>query len=191
MSLVVLESRNSADSVYPIWSGVTPFILSYLKLYTNTFDTYICGPYTPFGGYLLRINTYNGLYNATEVRPPVASGLARGLSVSHYWGESGYAVYSAAVETSGNKTMFSTTYPEILGGWTTCTPISGIGNPIDIVFPDTPNSPRFLIGINTPNSQHVEVVLADDPELVNRYPTDWSALDNTGSVTDLECMRFI
>ena len=51
--------------------------------------------------------------------------------------------------------------------------------------------PRFLVGVNMPNSQHVEIILADDPLLLNRFPTNWSALDDTGSVTDLECMRFI
>ena len=193
MSLVLLESRTAASGFYPIWSGLPPLLPQLSKIYADTLDTYIEGPYKPLdaSSWLLRVNTREPAYLAEETHPPAAAN-SMGLLAVHYWGEGGYAVYTAAVAVSGNKNLFASNYPEYQYQWTDCGgPNTASGNAVDIVFPDTPNSPRFLIGIDGADSEHVLVVLADSPGLINRYPTNWTAMSGIGSVTDLECVRFI
>jgi hypothetical protein len=189
MTLVVWETLDSFESKNVIWSGFSYAYPSGINLYSDIFDLYIVGLHSSLGNYLTVIDKVEGDYTVIDASPPSET---REAIMTHYLNEIGYAQYSAYVEISGSK-MFISYYPENTDGWQIVFPINVSGESnlgVDIVFPDTPNSPRFLVGTKIPGSAII-VMLADDPLLMNRYPSTFIGFIPSGILTDIEAMRFI
>lgn len=195
MALVVWESRDSWDTPQPVWSGISPFTASGLKLFSDIFYTYIIGTYNSWiGNNLLRLDTQEREevtilpYEGEEIGP--TSDISK-FVMCHYINDIGLAQYSVMIEQNydtGVDKLFSTIYPEFQDGWQEFPQIFGV--PIDIVFPDIPESPRFVVGITEQPLEHVIVILTT-PGLGTRLNSNWSAMISGAIVTDLEAIRFI
>jgi hypothetical protein len=201
MPTMVFETKNTGITWIPIYSGMSVYLASGVRLYADVLDTYICGVHSPAQKYLTRIDTRPGNnYTTSDCNPAPAINNAL-LMMTHYLNEIGMAAYSIAVEVSGTK-MYTSYYPEGDEDWTE---VVGVGSKkagpsneyesnrgVDVVFPDTPNSPRFLVGTSYPLTvSGIIVILANTEDLLNRYSSNLIGFDATSILTDIEVMRFI
>lgn len=194
--LVLYESRNSATSLIPMWSGMSPFVVSGIRLYADYADTYIVGNHEGvLGKYLSRFETATaGVYPRHDLTPPQDDPTNDRVGVmTHYYSELGFAIWSAFAWTSSGTHLYAQGYPEIAdypAAWQDYGALPR--SPIDVVFPDTPDSPRFVFGFENDTPEKIYIVLCDTSGLFNRYATNWlPPLASGSAITDLECVRFI
>lgn len=186
MPLVLYESKNFGQTINPIWSGQV-FIIQNQQIYADIFDVYLVGLHSIVNTFLTRIDTSPvGGYTTLNLEPPTTDAH---LEMTHYFGDFGLAQYSVVIEADGNHNLMATLYPEYPGFWTTFAPVPG--SPIDVIFPDMPDSPRFVIGFSGNSPQKVWIVSATTSGLNIQYATNWSAMISGAMVKDLEVVRFI
>ncbi len=140
--------------------------------------------------------------NPLTVTPDQASSATTWV-MAHYLNEHGSSVASVALNAelqtnlplaSGNlggpTEMYTSVYAEFPDAWVTQ---SGYPNrsPADVISPDFPDSPRFLIGWSGNTTAKVTVVPVTGAILGTRFATNWTTLSSTAAVTDLESVRII
>jgi hypothetical protein len=180
------ESKDFGLTLNPLWSGIAFFPLN-IQLYADIFDVYIVGLHSIVNTFLSRIDTSpDGAYTILNVEPPTTEGR---LEMTHYFNDFGFSQYSVVLEVDGEHNLMATFYPEYPGAWTTFAPVPG--SPIDVVFPDMPDSPRFVVGFSGNSPHKVWIISATDEGLTVQYPTNWSAMISGAMVKDLEVVRFI
>lgn len=190
--LVLYESRDSGASLTPMWSGQSPFVVSGIRLYADFLETYIIGIHSLASDNCKRFSTQTaGDYIMTDLNvPQTISGTSRTATMTHYYSEFGNAMFSMYAWTNSGSRMYAQNYPEYSNGWADYGALPE--TPIDVVFPDTPDSPRFVFGFGGNTPEKVWIVLCDTSGLWNQHQTIWnSPLVSGSAITDLECVRFI
>ena len=177
MTTVLWESDDQFNSIYQIWDGNISQPLA--KIYSNCNHAYVlCRA-------VERIVHGSGVERHSVVISPGYLSPNSIYLLSNYITEFGMAWYSVLVSTPAGD-MWYGPYPENTGSWTIASGVSP--TPVDIVFPDIPESPRFIIGVSgVPHG----IVILSPSGLINRYDTDWSAMTTSATVTDLEATRII
>ena len=189
MPLVLWESNDSMRQMHTIWSGISPIFPSGVNLFADKWEVYITGKHDPFQRRITRIMLASGLnYLAWNASPVTTSGLYAKMAhfVNEYAG--GMHLLSVYADMDDSGRLYTSNYPEYYNTWTERIPITS-GYITDIIFPDIPDAPEFVLSVAGSDSAHVWIIMADSFELWNRYITNWSGMA-PASVVDLECVRW-
>jgi hypothetical protein len=187
MTTVVWKSPDGWASKDPIWtSGIM------VGSSDNTTIVYANLDYVYAAGWRLFRNSNLG-GDSLEITPSGGTTqLNNNILVSNYVSEYGltYSTIAAINSYDQNKVgLYRSIFPSTQATWTS---VSGIQNEIgiDIVFPDVPESPRFLIGMSGGGGK-VRVLLTSSGSDFIQYNTNWTPMVSGAIVTDLETVRII
>jgi hypothetical protein len=177
MTTVLWESDDQFNSIYSIWSGgLTQYSAN---VYADLTYAYVCATT------IYRIVVGSGVErNVTLIQPEVLD-FNHHYLLSNYLTEWGLGAAQVILHVPSGRLWWSS-YPATPSTWQQANDLGYEG--VDIIFPDMPQSPRFVIGVS--GIPHALVTLAASG-LVDRYNTNWSAMTASGTVTDLESMRII
>jgi len=193
--IVLLESRDSFDTMENIYSSLFPLITSGIKLYSDIYYIYI------LYGKIVRIDIALVPESRTTVNiePVIAD---THWKITDYLSELGTVVGTAGVYspiiTDGGPTVLYTTvvYPQNDGAWVPQATFVNV-SAADIVSPDVADDPRFLIGFvaedeATLNPNKVFVIKPLLDNTVTGYWANWNIpLASGARLTDLETVRII
>jgi len=177
MTTVLWESDDQFATIQNIWQDN---ILQYsAKVFADLTYAYVCERT------ITRLVTGSGVERNTVVISPAQLSYNSYYLLSNYLTEWGLGVATVVIEVVDGRVWYGP-YPPTAGLWTLA---SGINvDPVDVVFPDIPESPRFVVGVS--GAPHGIVILAASG-LIDRYDTNWSAMTTSATVTDLEATRII
>lgn len=198
--IFVWETTNSFDDKYISWSGYNASLAC--GLYADATNCYVLGQHAGFDDRQIRFITRLDVTTTTEdentYHPEYNVGYTttyQRLLMTHYIDDLGHALYSVshevpvsgAIGATASGSFFYTAYPESSASWIETT---GEKIPVDLVFPDKLDNPRFLLGLYGNVTEKVMVVWAVSG-LATRYPTNWTAMVSGSAVTDLEAPRIL
>jgi len=177
MTTVLWESDDQFNNIYQIWDG--GLTQAYAKIYSNCNHAYVLWRVVE------RIVHGSGVERQpTTISPGCLSPNSIYLA-SNYITEFGMAWYTALVSTPTGD-MWYGPYPENTDSWIQVDGVSP--TPIDVVFPDMPQSPRFLVGVS---GNPWAIIVYAPSGLAGRLNTNWSVMNSEATVTDLEATRII
>jgi len=186
MTTVLWESDDNFSSMYTIWTGnfinmSTPKNrLIDERVFSNLDYAYV------LSRRVVRIVHGSGIERNETTISPGDQTIGTIYLAANYITEFGMSWYTVLVTTPGGE-MWYGPCPETSDSWIQTA--DGISpTPIDIVFPDMPQSPRFVVGVS---GNPWAIVVYAPSGLAGRLNTDWSSMDSAATVTDLEATRII
>ncbi len=196
MATVIWQTKNSFNTKFIIFKE-TVRMQRGQRVFADNIYAYAVLPD------IYRMVQGSGIQRQQLIVTPDQASSAKSWVMSHYLNEHGSSVASVALnalaqtnlplasgDLGGPTEMFTSIYAEFPDSWVTQ---SGYPNrsPADVVSPDFPDNPRFLIGWSGNTTAKVTVVPITGAILGTRFPTNWTTLSSTAAVTDLESVRII
>lgn len=196
MPTVIWQSQDSFDSKFSIYEEVLGIRNGY-RVFADSNYAYALADDVE------RVATGSGIERNQLIVTPDQASTADSWIMAHFLSEYGTSLASVALnaerqvdlplasgDLGGPTEMYTSVYAEFPDGWITQ---SGYANrsPADVVSPDFPDSPRFLIGWSGNSPEKVIVVPITGAILGTRFATNWTTLSSTAAVTDLESVRII
>jgi hypothetical protein len=189
MATVVWKTTDSWENKQVIWSGAVGNMHQIARLFADTNFVYV-------GTWRISRTTVSG-GNVDDISPDITtSSVNSNTMISNFLTDYGLSLATAGIVnfyTQDRMDIYTSYYPETQNSWALA---SGVPNElgIDVVFPEIPESPRFLIGLSGISNQKVLIATTGsgiDALLVAIYPTNWTAMISGAIVTDLEEVRII
>lgn len=186
MASVLWETDDSFDTMFIIWSGAATPWRTYL--YADYQYVYISqAPSITRLLYGMGSGVSMEARGATNVAP-AGSHLVPYVLTHHLneWGDTFYTVALEAptlVSASGGQVHHSY-HPEDINSWETKD--QTFGRVVDVEFPNYLEDLRVCVGVSTSGFVRILPVSPSGADVTGSYWTDWSAMDNSATVTDLE-----
>ena len=186
MASVLWETDDSFDSMYIIWSGAATPWRTYL--YADYQYVYIAQPPSITRLYFgMGSGVGMEARSVTDISPAGSSKVPYVLT--HHldlWGEEFFTIALEApiLTTQSGGEIHHSFYPETTATWDSYD--QTFGRVVDVEFPNYLEDLRVCVGVSTSGFVRVLPVSTSGVFLAASYWTDWSAMDNSAVVTDLE-----
>ncbi|MHA2085112.1 MAG: hypothetical protein ACXABD_15255 [Candidatus Thorarchaeota archaeon] len=187
MASVLWETDDSFATMFIIWSGAATPWRTYL--YADYQYVYISqAPSITRLKYGMGSGVSMEARDVTDVMPAGSGNLVPYVMTHHLnlWGDYFYTVALEApiVETASGGRVHHSYYPETTDSWESYD--QTFGRVVDVEFPNYLEDLRVCVGVSTSGFVRVLPVSPSGVWLDGSYWTDWSAMDNSAVVTDLE-----
>lgn len=186
MASVLWETDDSFDTMFVIWSGAATPWRTYL--YADYQHVYISQAPS-----ITRLLFGMGSGVSMEARDvtnisPIGAHLVPYVLTHHLneWGDTFYTVALEApiLETASGGQVHHSYHPEYANSWETKD--QTFGRVVDVEFPNYLEDLRVCVGVSTSGFVRIMPVSPSGVTITGSYWTDWSAMDNSATVTDLE-----
>lgn len=191
MASVLWETDDSFDSMYIIWSGAaTPWRTYLYADYQYVYISQAPSITRLLFGTVSGIGTASGWMEERDVTDISPAGSHKvPYLLTHHLNEWGDAFYTVAFETSilptasGGQAHHSY-HPEYTNSWETKD--QSFGRAVDVEFPNYLEDLRVCVGVSNSGFVRVVPVSPSGITIAGSYWTDWGAMDDSATVTDLE-----
>lgn len=187
MASVLWETDDSFDTMFIIWSGAaTPWrtylFADYQYVYISqapSITRLLFGPGSGGGA----------ITNRDETIVTPAGGHLVPYVLTHHlnlWGDTFYTVALEApiLEPASGGQVHHSYHPEYTNSWETKD--QAFGRVVDVEFPNYLEDLRVCVGVSNSGFVRILPVSPSGAWVAGSYWTDWSAMDNSATVTDLE-----